>query len=159
MHCSHEELNHYLLVWSSEANFSSVQFSRSVVSDSLWPHGLQHTRPPCSSPTPGVYSNSCPTQEFDVQSHHQPIELVMPSNHLILCHPLLLPPSIFPSIRIFSGDEPNLPPCSFVFGLFIWSFCFLTISCSDSSSTALFAIISLCQKLSKYSSWGSWHIL
>ena len=39
--------------------WSSVQFSRSVVSDSLWPHGLQHTRPPCPSPTPGVYSNSC----------------------------------------------------------------------------------------------------
>ena len=40
--------------------FSSVQFSLSVVSDSLRPHGLQHTRPPCPSPTPGVYSNSCP---------------------------------------------------------------------------------------------------
>ena len=40
--------------------WSSVQFSHSVVSDSLWPHGLQHTRPPCPSPTPGVYSNSCP---------------------------------------------------------------------------------------------------
>ena len=39
---------------------SSVQFSHSVVSYSLWPHGLQHTRPPCPSPTPGVYSNSCP---------------------------------------------------------------------------------------------------
>ena len=38
----------------------SVQFSRSVVSDSLWPHELQHTRPPCPSPTPGVHSNSCP---------------------------------------------------------------------------------------------------
>ena len=37
----------------------SVQFSRSVVSDSLWPHGLQHTRPPCPSPTPRAYSNSC----------------------------------------------------------------------------------------------------
>ena len=38
----------------------SVQFSGSVMSDSLWPHGLQHTRFPCPSPTPGVYSNSCP---------------------------------------------------------------------------------------------------
>ena len=36
------------------------QFSCSVVSDSLWPLELQHTRPPCPSPTPGVYSNSCP---------------------------------------------------------------------------------------------------
>ena len=39
---------------------SSVQFSRSVMSDSLQPHGLQHTRPPWPSPTPVVYSNSCP---------------------------------------------------------------------------------------------------
>ena len=38
----------------------SVQFSHSVMSDSLQPHGLQHARPPCPSPTPGVYSNSCP---------------------------------------------------------------------------------------------------
>ena len=39
--------------------FSSVQFSRSVVSDSLRPHELQHARPPCPSSTPGVHSNSC----------------------------------------------------------------------------------------------------
>ena len=39
---------------------NSVQFSRSVVSDSLWPHELQHTRPPCPSPTPGVHPNPCP---------------------------------------------------------------------------------------------------
>ena len=38
----------------------SVQFSCSVVSNSLWPHELQHARPPCPSPTPGVYPNSCP---------------------------------------------------------------------------------------------------
>ena len=43
---------------------SSVQFSRSVVSDSLQPHGLQHARPPCLSPTPGVYSNSCPLSQW-----------------------------------------------------------------------------------------------
>ena len=42
----------------------AVQFSRSVVSSSLWPHGMQHTRPPCSSPTPGVYSNSCPSSRW-----------------------------------------------------------------------------------------------
>jgi len=41
--------------------FSSVQLSRSVESDSLWPHELQHARPPCPSPTPGVHSNSCST--------------------------------------------------------------------------------------------------
>ena len=37
-----------------------AQFSRSVMSDSLWPHGLQYARPPCPSPTPGVYSDLCP---------------------------------------------------------------------------------------------------
>ena len=42
----------------------SVQFSCSVVSDSLQPHGLQHTRPPCPSPTPRVYSNSCPLSQW-----------------------------------------------------------------------------------------------
>ena len=42
----------------------SVQFSGSVVSDSLWPHGLQHARPPCPSPTRGVYSNSCPLSQW-----------------------------------------------------------------------------------------------
>ena len=43
---------------------SSVQFSRSVVSDSLRHHGLQHTRPPCPSPTTGVYPNSCPVSRW-----------------------------------------------------------------------------------------------
>ena len=38
----------------------SVQFSRSVMSNSLWPHEPQHTRPPCTSPTPGVHPNPCP---------------------------------------------------------------------------------------------------
>ena len=48
---------------------SSVQFSRSVVSDSLRPHELQHTRPPYPSPTPGVYSNSCPSSRWCQVSH------------------------------------------------------------------------------------------
>ena len=57
----------------------------------LWLHGSQCARPPCPSPTPGVSSNSmC-------------IESVMPSNHLILCHLLLLLLSIFP--RIFSNES------------------------------------------------------
>ena len=71
---------------------SLVQFSCSVVSDSLWPHELQHARPPCPSPTPTVDSNSCPLSQW--------------------CHPtissrrlLLLPPSIFPSIRVFSNES------------------------------------------------------
>ena len=72
---------------------SSLQFSRSVVSDSLQPHGLQYARLSCLSPTTRTYSNS------------MLVESVMPSNHLILCHPLLLPPSIFPSIRVFSNES------------------------------------------------------
>ena len=67
---------------------SSLLFSRSVMSDSLQLHGLKHTSLPCPSPCPGVYSSSCPLS-------------VMPPNHLILCCPLLLLPSIFPSIRVF----------------------------------------------------------
>ena len=42
----------------------TVQFSRSVMSDSLRPYGLQHTRPPCPSPTPGAYPNSCPLSQW-----------------------------------------------------------------------------------------------
>ena len=44
--------------------FSSVQFSCSVISNSLRSHESQHTRPPCPSPTPGVYSNSCPLSRW-----------------------------------------------------------------------------------------------
>ena len=56
---------HCLLLRTLELNikclqFSSVQFSHSVMSNSLWPHGLQHNRLPCPSPTPGTCSNSCP---------------------------------------------------------------------------------------------------
>ena len=43
---------------------SSVQFSCSVMSDSLWPHDSQHARPPCPSPTHRVYSNSCPSSQW-----------------------------------------------------------------------------------------------
>jgi len=50
--------------WQKKMWFSSVQFSRSVVSNSLRPHGLQHTRPPCPSPTPRAYSNSCPLSQW-----------------------------------------------------------------------------------------------
>ena len=67
----------------------SVQFSRSVVSDSLQSHGLQYTRPPWSLPK------------------LMSIESVMTSNHLILCRPLLFLPSIFPRIRIFSKESAH----------------------------------------------------
>ena len=49
---------------SSLYSFSSFQFSRSIMSDSLWPHEPQHARPPCPSPTPGVYPNSCPLSQW-----------------------------------------------------------------------------------------------
>ena len=49
---------------SVEPGFASVQFSRSVTSDSLRPHGLQHARPPCPSPTTRVYSNLCPSSRW-----------------------------------------------------------------------------------------------
>ena len=63
------------------------------MSNSLQPHGLQHARPPWPSATPGVYSNL------------MSIESVMPPNHLIFCCPLLLPPSIFPRIRVFPNES------------------------------------------------------
>ena len=84
--------NHLVLCCSpSPPALSSVQFSRSVVSDSLRPHESQHARPPCPSLTPGVHSDS------------RPWESVMPSSHLILGRPLLLLPPIPPSIRVFSS--------------------------------------------------------
>ena len=71
----------------------SVQFSRLVVSDSFRPHGLQHARWPCPSPTPGACSNSCPSSQW---CH---------PDHLILCYPFLLLPSIFPRIRVFPNES------------------------------------------------------
>ena len=87
-YCSHEIKRRLLLVRKA----MTVQFSCSVVSDSLRPHGLQH---------PG----------FPV--HHQLLELAQTHvhqvgdaiHHLILCRPFLLPPSIFPSIRLFSNES------------------------------------------------------
>ena len=71
----------------------ACQFSHSVVSDSLQPHGLQHASLPCPSIT-------------NAQSllKLMSIESVMPFNHLVLCGPLLLP-SVFPSIRVFSSES------------------------------------------------------
>ena len=75
------------------------------MSDSLWPHGLQHIRLPCPSPTVGACSNSCPLSQWC----HPTISS---------CHPLLLLPSIFPSIRVFSNESVlrRWPKC--------WSFSF-----------------------------------
>ena len=69
------------------------QFSRSVVSDSLQPHESQDARPPCR------ITNSQSSLRLTS------IESVMPSRHLILCHPLLLLPPIPPSIRVFSNES------------------------------------------------------
>ena len=72
----------------------SVQFSSVAQScPTLQSRESQHARPPCPSPTPGVYSNSCPSK------------LVMPSSHLIFCHALLLLPPVPPSIRVFSNES------------------------------------------------------
>ena len=78
--------------WFGKWNSISVQFSHSVVSDSLWPHGLQHARLPCPSPTPRAHSNSWPLSRW--------------------CHPIIsssvIPSSsasIFPSIRVFSNES------------------------------------------------------
>ena len=81
--------------WSFSFSISSVQFRLSVMSDSLRLHELQHSRAPCPSPAPRVHPNLS-------------IESVIPSRHLILCHPLLLLPPIPPSIRVFS-NESTLP--------------------------------------------------
>ena len=71
--------------WATgEAQFHSVQFSHSVVSDSLWLHESQHARPPCPSPTPGVYSDSCPSSQW--------------------CHPAILS-----SVAPFSSCPQSLP--------------------------------------------------
>ena len=72
----------------------SVQFSHAVVSDSLWPHEPQQARPPWNS----ITNSQSPPKPVSMES-------VMPSNHLILCCPLPLPPSIFPSIRVFSNES------------------------------------------------------
>ena len=53
-----------MIFFSYLHQYSWVQFSHSVVPDFLWPHGLQHARPPCPSPTPRVYSNSCPLSQW-----------------------------------------------------------------------------------------------
>ena len=57
-------LHFFELFAKTNYQFSSVQFSRSVVYDSFWPHLSQHTRPPCPSPTPRVHSNSCPSSQW-----------------------------------------------------------------------------------------------
>ena len=61
---SRRERSHILSQSDKFCYLFSFQFSRSVLSDSLWPHGLQHARPPCPSPTPRACSNSCPLSRW-----------------------------------------------------------------------------------------------
>ena len=78
-----------LFPWDFLCNISSVQFSCSVMSDSLWPHGLQHA---CPSPTPVAYLNSCPSSWW---CHPTISSSVIPS-----------PPTFnLPSIRVFSNES------------------------------------------------------
>ena len=91
---------HLIQRWNEKKNAPKVfcirlsiyQFSHSVVSDSLQSHGLQHSRLPCPSPTPRPCSNSCPLSRWC----HPTISS---------SYPLLLPPSVFPSIRVFSSES------------------------------------------------------
>ena len=71
---------------------SSLLFNHLVMSDSLWPHGLQQAWLPCPSPSQSLFKPIS-------------IESLMPSNHLILCRPLLHLPSIFPSIRVLPNES------------------------------------------------------
>ena len=75
--------------------FSSVQFSRSVMSDSLWPHESQHARPPCPSPAPGIHSNSSPLSWW----YHPTISSSISSSDIQPCHPPLSSPS--PAFSLF----------------------------------------------------------
>ena len=81
-----------LILFMRAPPFSSVQFSSSVTSNFLWPHGLQHVRLPYPSPTPIACSNSCPSSQWCHPT-------------ILSCHPCLLLPSIFPSIRVFSSES------------------------------------------------------
>ena len=101
----------------------SVQFSHSVMFNSLQFHGLQHTRLPCPSPTPRACSDSCP------------LSWMMPSNHFIFCHHFLLLPSTFLSNRVFSKElalHIKWPK--------YWSFSFSLSSSNDYSGLICFRI-------------------
>ena len=81
--------------------FRSVQFSRSVMSDSLWLHESQHERPPCPSPTPGVYSNTCPSSR---RCHPSISSSVIPFS----CPQSLLASGSFPMSQLFTWDGQSI---------------------------------------------------
>ena len=80
------------IYWRTKVGFSSVQFSRSVVSDSATPWTAAHQASLSITDSRSLLKLTS-------------IESVMPSNHLILCRPSLLSPSVFPSIRVFSNES------------------------------------------------------
>ena len=79
----------------------TVQFSHSVVSDSLWPHELQHARPPCPSPTLGVYSNSCISSQW---CHLTISSSVVPFSS---CSQSLPASGSFPMSQLFASGGQN----------------------------------------------------
>ena len=102
--------------WANESwqgsQFRSVQFSRSVVSDSLRPHELQHTRPPCPLPIPRVYSNSCPSSRW---CHPAISSSVIPFSSC----PQSLPASgSFPVSQLFAWGGQSTKVWSFSFSIF-----------------------------------------
>ena len=83
-------------------SFISVQFSHSVVSDSLWRHELQHARPPCPSPTPRVYSNSCPSSQW---CHPAISSSVVPFSSCLQSFPAL---GSFPMSQFFASGGQSI---------------------------------------------------
>ena len=83
-------------------HFSSVQFSHSVVSDSLQPHGLQHTRLPCKSPTPGTCSNSCPSSQW---CHPTILSSIVPFSSCLQSFPAS---GSFPVSQFFALDGQSI---------------------------------------------------
>ena len=79
-----------------------LQFSHSVVSNSLWPHGLQHTRLPCSSPTPEACPNSCPSSQW---CHPTISSSVIPSSSCLQSCPALGP---FPMSQFFTSGGQSI---------------------------------------------------
>ena len=83
-------------------SIDSVQFSHSVVSDSLWPHGLQHARLPCLSPTPGASSNSCPSSQW---CHPTISSSVIPLSSCLQSFPAL---GSFPISQFFTSGGQSI---------------------------------------------------
>ena len=91
----HDWVTNTLVMGLKPLWLGSVQFSHSATSDSLWPHGLQHTRLPCPSPTPGACSNSCPLSRWCIQPSY-PLPSPSPPSTEIWIKDLL---SMAPPIR------------------------------------------------------------